>query len=156
MDGLHRSRHDRRTADPRPYNGGRRSPIDIGLRVPAGLVERLRAGSNGILDEQIHLLDVLAIDMVRRIETVRIIGFVGHQTSNMRGVAGGIEPVIAHNAAAARDQTRPEHIDADSQGADDAHSGDNDGICGIWLQHLFLLCICTAMGDSHPQPRPRA
>ena len=57
-----------------------------------------------VLDEQVHLLDVLGVDDDQRIEALGIIGLGGTSPAILRRKVADVEAGVADDAALARDQ----------------------------------------------------
>src|SRR5690606_31638937 len=142
-DRLHSPRHDWRTANARPDNCCRSALIFFTFREPPRLRQSLRSGSHRVLDEEVHLLDVLGINEIDRIEPRLIPILPRHQPGDRRDKAFGIKAVIAHYAALSLKQPAPEDIHPNTERRYSPHSGYDDRIGEIRLQHELLLCICT-------------
>ena len=87
--------------------------------IQAGVVQRLEAGGQAVVDEGVHLLDVL-----RRQEGLRI--EIAHFTGDAGGVGRGIEVGDLADAAAAGLDAFPGRGQGIADGRDDAHAGDDD------------------------------
>ena len=136
LDRLNGARHNWRAANARPDHCSRRRLILGRGGVPPRLIERFACCADGILNEQVHLLDLFAVNEVGRIKAVCLLLLARHQARNMADEIRRIEAVVVHDAATPLHQPLPKRIHSNAQRADSTHSGDNDGICGIRLQHM--------------------
>ncbi|MNL73440.1 hypothetical protein D3C87_1989010 [compost metagenome] len=79
--------------------------------------------------------------MLGRVEAGCVIGLGRNEPGNVGDKVGGIEPVIANNAAAAGEETLPIGVDTNPERAHHSHAGHDDGVLGIGAQHVLFSCV---------------
>src|SRR5687767_8736725 len=94
---------------------GRELWRDLKLRV----VHRELGGGDGVLNEDVHFLDVFLLDELQRVEILDLRG-------DLRRVPGDIEPRDAGDTAPARQQRRPVGRRADAERRHQPDAGDDD------------------------------
>jgi hypothetical protein len=82
----------------------------------AGLAHRLLGRAHRVLDEEVHLADVLLFDPVQRLE-------IGHLARNLRRIVGDIETGDRADAGSTSHQGLPILFDPGAQRRDEAQSG---------------------------------
>ena len=85
---------------------------------PAVIHRELRGG-NRVLDEEVHLLDVLLLDEGEGVEAL-------HLRRDLRGIAGDVELRDTRHAARSGEQRRPRLVGADSERRHQSDAGDDD------------------------------
>ncbi len=149
-NGPRRLRHHRLAADAgRDDRRGCLLPFFV-LGVPPGLIERLRRSGKPVLDEKVHLLDVLGLDPFGRIEPLGITRLVRHQPRDMGGKPRRIEAVVAHDPAFASEKPLPIGRNAHPKRRHHSHAGHNNRIIALHRKSPSLLWI------DLPFRRPRA
>ena len=112
-----------------------------------GIVDRHLRRRQRILDEEIHLLHVLAVDPGFGREVAHLAGDGGRQI-------GGIEPADAANAGAARAGGLPVGLDAGPQRRDHADAGDDHAAAASVRPVHGAARVGVASGEVKASPSP--
>src|SRR5690606_3418164 len=104
-----------------------------GFGMPRSLLKCLCRSSDGILNEDIHLLDVLAIDVGRWVEPGGIALPGRNKPGDLGNELRGVEPAISHNSALAFQKPCPHGFNANTKRAHHSHAGNYDRISRVKL-----------------------
>src|SRR5262249_27181 len=89
----------------------------------SGARDRLIRRPDGVLDEVIHLLELLLLDVVLALEVAALAGDPGREV-------GGVEAGDPADARAAVDEPVPVPVDAGTERRDQTETGDDDATPG--------------------------